>query len=376
MEEIGRIIAGSDRFLHREITDFTIGITQQCNCRCSYCCYSGEYAGMRKHADNSMSQEIMLDAISFIKNQAHKTDTIIVSFYGGEALVKFSQVIYMIERLYAIFGDRVLFDITTNGLLLTNDTVDRLMQYNIGISVSLDGCKSIHDRNRRNIAGGGTYDQVVSNLLRFKERYPAEYKKRIQLLVTVGGIEDIMEMNKTFPEFAELLGEKPPYIARIYPNFKKGELYEDDMSKMQEFMEEAVIHKQNGQYDFYTIMLDELLKDANKKLNVGSEKIQIRTCLDDMRHIFIDTDGRLYPCEKFDTRHYIGTLQSGIDKKLLYKWSSIFHFRRSVLCKDCEFFEYCSRCLVDLKMSYSENKQMCEEYKKHIELALLYSKKK
>ena len=94
-----------------------------------------------------------------------------------------------------------------------------------------------------------------------------------------------------------------------------------------------------------------------------------------MYSIFIDAMGRLYPCEKFDISHSIGDLTSGINEKLVYKWAAIYTFRRSMLCHDCTMVEYCTRCLADMKLSFSEHKQMCVEYRKNIELAKLYNEK-
>ena len=367
----------SDRFLHENITNFTIEITQQCNCSCSYCCYSGEYRGMRKHTNISIGEDTMLKAIEFIKNHAHKTEDIVVSFWGGEALLYLDKIINIAEGLQQIFGERILFDISTNGLLLKPETIKKMMPYNMGISVSLDGCKTIHDKNRRTIAGVGTYDQIVKNLKKFKALYPDEYRKRIRLLITAGTIDDIVVMNDNFSRFRELLGDKPLFISRIIPNFSKGELYENDIETEKQILNQAIERKRKGIVDLYTLILDQLLKKAQKKFTSrGSDsKIHLRTCMDNMYSVFIDTQGRLYPCEKFDTSHSIGDLDSGISEKLVYKWAAIYTFRRSMLCGDCQKVEYCTRCLADLKMSFSEQKQMCAEYRKNIELARLYNEK-
>lgn len=332
---------------------------------------------MRKHANRSMDQDTILDSIEFIKNHAHKKEMIVVSFFGGEALLRLNQIIYIIEELHAFFGNRILFDVSTNGLLLTPSTIDKLLKFNVGISVSLDGCKSVHDRNRKTIEGKGTFDRIVYNLYRFKESYPDEYRKRIKILITVGSIEDIMIINDSFAQFKDLLGEKPPFISHIYPNFKKGVIHYNDAEMDKILLNEAIESKRKGIIDLYTIVLDGLLKKANKKLECDKNcaKIHLRTCLDNMYSIFIDADGRLFPCEKFDTCHFIGDVRRGISQKQLYKWASIYNFRRSVLCSNCEILEYCTRCLADLKMSFSEQKQMCNVYRKNIELALMYNNK-
>ena len=36
-----------------EVEMFILGITEQCNLRCKYCCYSGEYKSFYTHLNNS-----------------------------------------------------------------------------------------------------------------------------------------------------------------------------------------------------------------------------------------------------------------------------------------------------------------------------------
>ena len=367
----------SNRFIYNSISNFTIEITQKCNFRCIYCCYSGNYSNMRTHTGKSMSKETILDSIEFIKHYAHKEDNIVVSFFGGEALLQVDQIVFIIDNLNAYFGTRISFDISTNGLLLTPDIIERFLKYNIGISVSLDGCRTIHDRNRILSSGEGTYDRIVANLLYFKNTYPDEYNKRIRILITVGSLEDIVIMNKNFEKFENLLGIKPPFVSHIYPNFKKKQLYKDDISLKIMFLNKAVEHKKRGMYDFYTIILDDLLKKTKKRFECDKNCtcIQLKTCLNNMYSVFIDVDGRLCPCEKFDTSHFIGDVKLGISIKLLQKWSCIYSIKRTFLCCNCKIIEYCTRCLADLKMSFSEQEQMCAIYRENIELAQLYKYK-
>lgn len=367
----------TDRFLTDGISNFTIEITQQCNFRCSYCCYSGKYSGMRSHTNRSMKKEVIKDTIAFIERHAHKSDGITISFFGGEALLNLDNILYIVEKLSASFRERVFFDISTNGLLLTIKTVEKLLKFNIGISVSLDGSRILHDRNRKTISGEETYDRIVDNLKSFKESYPDEYHKRIRLLMTAGTLDDIKVMNESFSEIKEIMGEKPPFISHIYPNFKTKELFFDTLDAKKKFLDLAVEHKEKGIYDLYTFVLDDLIKKATKKFTCteSCSKIKLKTCLDNMYSVFVNIDGILYPCEKFDLYHTIGNVKLGVNPNYLRKWSIIYCFRRSVLCEGCQAIEYCTRCLADLKMTFAEQKKMCKEYVENIELAKVYKLK-
>ena len=237
--------------------------------------------------------------------------------------------------------------------------------------------KDIHDKNRRAKNGSPTFDVIVSNLNSFKLLHPEEYRKRIRLLITSSSLKDIRKMNQDFSFFKELVGDKPILISRIYPNFKKGHIYDDNISDMIDFFETAISRKKEGISDLYTLLLDDLLKKAEKKFICNKHKscINLRTCMDCLYSAFIDIDGNISPCEKFDSRHHIGNVKDGIDIKQLQKWSYLYYVRRSVLCTECEIVEYCSRCLADLKISTAEQRKMCDIYKKNVQLAIEFNQK-
>lgn len=369
---MNRTFRSADRFIQNEITNFTIEITQKCNFRCSYCCFSGEYAHMRSHSSRSMSKDIILKSIDFIENNAHNEERISVSFFGGEALLGIKSILFIMKELNNFFGERICFDISTNGYILSPHIVDALLNYNVGVSVSLDGCKVIHDKNRRTINGSPTYDIIVSNLKNFKLRHPSEYNKRVRILITSGFLHEIKLMNEYYSELCELIGEKPLFISHIYPNFKNGVVYDDSVSEIMDFYRIAIEKRKNGISDLYTILLDDIMKKSKKKFvcNETANRINLRTCLDCLYSAFIDIDGNISPCEKFDSKHHIGDVTNGIDIRLLKKWSYIYSLRRTFLCGKCEIVEFCSRCLADLKMTSAEQRLMCEIYKKNVQVAI------
>ena len=74
-----------------EVCSFTIGVTEQCNFRCSYCCYSGKYNEHRKHSFRKLSIESIKTIIDFIVKHSCKNE-ITVDFYGGESLLEFGWI--------------------------------------------------------------------------------------------------------------------------------------------------------------------------------------------------------------------------------------------------------------------------------------------
>ena len=85
--------------------------------------------------------------------------------HGGEPLIIGNA---RLERTLSVLRDAISdecsLNIQTNGILITNPLLDICSKYAASLSVSLDGPKHIHDRNRKGQLGQPTYDQVVKGI--------------------------------------------------------------------------------------------------------------------------------------------------------------------------------------------------------------------
>lgn len=184
-----------------------LGITERCNLCCSYCCYSGEFAGQRTHSSKTMSWEIAERAIRYyLENDQAGDGSCPISIYGGEPLLEMDLLKHCVsfaETLVDSLGKKIHFAITTNGTLLDDETVDYLVEHDFLVLVSLDGPKESHDRYRIYPNGKGSFETVTGNLHRFVERYP-DYCQR-GLSVTLAPPIDL-----------EVTGR---FIADLYPHF-------------------------------------------------------------------------------------------------------------------------------------------------------------
>ena len=67
--------------------------------------------------------------------------------------------------------------------------INFLSEENIHLVVSLDGPKEIHDKSRVFADGRGSFDTVIGNVKKFRDRVP-EYAKRIAFSVVVDPLND------------------------------------------------------------------------------------------------------------------------------------------------------------------------------------------
>jgi uncharacterized protein len=63
--------------------------------------------------------------------------------------------------------------VQTNGLLLTDDILDVLVAYDVGVSVSIDGPAEVHDRFRVDHRDRGSHARVTNGIARLFERHDA-----------------------------------------------------------------------------------------------------------------------------------------------------------------------------------------------------------
>ncbi len=145
--------------------DITAVLTLDCNFACTYCFEN------RIKSHQHMSQQTAEELIRFVKAQwdqfAVPKEHLTVNFYGGEPLLKTDLIRYISERLKSFAeGKGAQYDaiLTTNGSLLTRNTVEFLLPFGLTLAaITLDGPKTIHDRSRPFANGTGSFERVIGN---------------------------------------------------------------------------------------------------------------------------------------------------------------------------------------------------------------------
>ncbi len=146
----------------------TVLTTLQCNFACDYC-FQGDHGDYNKHADR-MSLDDSARLADWIEQRLDelKPKRLTITFFGGEPLLNIPVVYDQAERAFAACQKRgvtLALGIITNGLLLTEELVDRLLPYGLGyVKVTLDGDRDTHNRMRPLRGGQGTFDRIIENV--------------------------------------------------------------------------------------------------------------------------------------------------------------------------------------------------------------------
>lgn len=299
---------------------FTIWITEKCNLGCKYCYEQDLFKNKRntgKYSEN---------VVGFITSIAelYPDEEVLITFHGGEPLLGIEVIEQYVDRLKKYFMDRVQFCITTNGTLLNEKNIEFLCKNFCDISVSLDGIKSINDKNRINKAGEGTYDLVVKNLEKISI---PKHSIRIRMTITAEAVEVF------YKSITELVSKGytflVPVVAVNDPNWNDEKICEL-FSQVKKLISEGY-----GELPFLKRLLEE-------------PKILSR-CNGGIKNFSIATDEKVYPCEYVmgNELFCLGTLGDGIGIiKKAEKYMSLYYSHNEGACAECSYEKYCDagRC--------------------------------
>jgi uncharacterized protein len=97
------------------------------------------------------------------------TADLLVEFHGGEPLLqKKRHFVQMCQKVQTTAQqsnlNSIKFALQTNGILIDTEWIRIVKEYNVGISISLDGTKKLNDIYRLDKKEHGTYERVVSKI--------------------------------------------------------------------------------------------------------------------------------------------------------------------------------------------------------------------
>jgi uncharacterized protein len=170
-----------DRFLggvKRDTAELNVTLltTLQCNFACDYC-FQGDHGDYNKFAEK-MTLETAERAAFWMARELDRVhpERLVLTFFGGEPLLNLPAMYLVTERMWAATQARGLemyVNIITNGLLLTEDVVDRMLPFGLnGVKITLDGDRDTHNRMRPLRGGQGTFDRIVENIRSVADRCP------------------------------------------------------------------------------------------------------------------------------------------------------------------------------------------------------------
>jgi uncharacterized protein len=359
--------------------------TQRCNFRCLYCAYNGRHQHRRPHAPLDMSLDVarraIHDYLAHCPPDGSRNPPI--AFYGGEPLLNLALLKQIVAETRDLpDGRHPDFSVTTNASLLAGDAAEFLAAENFAVTVTMDGPRDIHDRQRKSVDGSDTWGQVVSNVIAFLSRYPQYRDAKFTINTVLAPPVDVVAIKDFFlscdflpvkykhmflslsPESTGML----PFEVKLglagyealYGTFVAGLLRGAgaDGSPERAFLND--------------LFLDEYAKFHKRGYNpvgaggYGATYGFCSTCVPGSQRLFVKTDGSYYPCERVQDETEcvrIGSVWEGIDlskvRWLLQEYANM----HGDVCRECWCLPVCSAtCFASLQdgESLSRDRQNAE----------------
>ena len=318
------------------MSTIVLNVNTGCNLSCSYC-YKEDLTTPAQ--GKRMGFDTAVQSIELLLKQAVDRSSINVVFFGGEPLTNMPlirDVVEYTEKRCAELGKRPDFSLTTNGMLLTDEIVDWFDAHRFGITVSMDGPKELHDKNRRTVGGKGSYDSIVPKVRNLLARYCS---RPIGARVTLtAGVTDVVAIHRHLRDevgFFEV-GFSPVTSGSMTAfNLSGAELATvfDGMKILgQDYLEAALAGGNNGFSNMHQLMTD-LFEGRRKSLPCGAG----------VGMLAVDHDGDLHLCHRFTGSKMptFGNVESGIARENL---SNFLETAADLSGKPCETCRIRSMC--------------------------------
>lgn len=146
-----------------------------CNMNCTYCFYRDEASKRERSFEGMLSLEAMERVIVSAMDYADRICSF--TFQGGEptlAGLDFFRGVMELEKKHRKPGVEIRNAIQTNGYALGEEWARFFAENHFLVGLSLDGPADLHNLNRRDHEGKGTFNKVLQTAKLF-DRYQVEY---------------------------------------------------------------------------------------------------------------------------------------------------------------------------------------------------------
>lgn len=328
-------------FISENRLNLIVHTTKACNFRCSYCYMDFQPVSMRP--------DIQQGIVNYIRSSIQRYRSVRISWFGGEptlAMEVIENISYPVMDICYAQKKPYSAIITTNGYNLTPENINRLISCHINhIAVTIDGNRSLHDRQRMLVNGSPTFDRIIENLM-----YIRDYVKSRTLTVSIRTNimkEHIRLLNEYYDFFNKVFGEDHRFSLFIRPVADYG-------GERVKALTDSFIHDMHPVYDYLSLIQKNIKFFPNFiDLEIGGYTCTARQ----MYKYTVGCDGSISKCDE-SLDHSIGHLYPDgcmdLDENEHAKW--IFNTPRK-RCEDCFFSGSCFMELCPKARIYSNYTQ-------------------
>jgi uncharacterized protein len=316
------------------VQTLVMNLTNQCNLSCQYCYeFGADKLATPEGKPKFMDLETAKASVDFLFSQSGDRRAVHITFFGGETLMNFpllKEVVAYAGGRAAGEGRNIDFSLTTNATLLTPAIIEFLSANRVGVTVSMDGPKEMHDHLRVFSNGRGSYDIIAPKVRALIQNHRTRpITARVTLTAGVSDVIRIFRHLKNDLGFHEV-GFAPVTTSpnQLYAIGQQGmnSVLEQFHTLAQEYLEYALRGESHG-FSNVSDTLAELYQGVNKSHPCGAG----------LGLLGVGPSGDIAPCHRFvdSDAHSMGHISTGIDRKKQADFLSRGHIDSKYDCHTC-----------------------------------------
>ena len=334
--------------------------TRACTNRCKYCYGSG------RSTFGNMSDEVIQKSLDYMQQQSCKEYHI--SLLGGEPTLRLKYILPIIQRQKDNFEKQITISLNTNGLLFDENMCQLLKPFEPHLAISLDGPKEIHDLNRIDVRGNGTYDRLLNNIPLILDYFPTAFCQSTFTPDTIFALSDSYFLAKE-------LGFKEWYWAPDLYESKWEQKHFDILQEQLNLIAKDYFNQNEIKYKGFENI--DLRNGGNSRFKSNSHCLLVHydglAKISRLNATVIDA--------KEDSFWFIGNILNGIDKNKIDQWKNryqcnadqlYYSYNSSNVCEKCPAKDICfnTKNPYLYKIKCEQPRMQCEQ-KKAITQAIL-----
>lgn len=358
--------------IYNELNSVTMIITNRCNLACDYCFE-------RSKGSIDMDIDTAIEIVERTYNRLNlPNQKFTYNMFGGEPMLNWKVIKAVLDHINSKHYNAQI-GITTNMMLMTNEMLDYIDDNDAFILASIDGIEEMHDMHRKDHAGNGSFNAVISNMKKMIDR----------------GLSHLLEARMTVtPESAKYMYDGVKMLLDMGVN-NICPIAASDLEWSKESLND---YKEN--YEKTLDLYVKILNDSDNTRNITIKHIDdiIGTVLEPdvadrkMCHIgnkywlCIDWNADIYPCHNFPTTDLeylkdmkIGNMRDGVDESKVSDEAKYAKFEMEE-CNECDAKVICkSGCpfqnLTENNDFYTPTKGYCDIQRILLDSALKFRDK-
>lgn len=336
LKELGLIRAGNEGCLEPEshqlpaVQVLCMDIIHDCNLRCTYCYGRGGEYGT---PGELMSYSTAVQTVEFLLEQIPLGGKGSIHFFGGEPLLAWDllqRVVLYIRRREEEEKKRIALFLTTNGTLLTDETIRFLYQHCVQVRVSLDGPPHINDSMRVFPNGSGSYYHILPNIVKLLQA-----QKRVAIRATLDPNE---------PRLTEVL----EHLLQVGATYVHAELASDVIGEKIRGLSPQAVENLKREYCHLKEEFIRTIETESKPLPIhafvriirrllgGSVQPRYYGCGMGRSYLAVSPRGAFYSCHRFvdQEEHFLGDLRTGPSAEARQRYVAL-HVDQREPCRSC-----------------------------------------